>query len=185
MRWDLDSDSNSTPLLKPVENDDAGNQIPSNATYTSTISYRTWLEDILCSSIGYNNQIWPISVYELGLHAWTGGYTICGLDYLIQHTNEQMNEQGCFSYHMGEWLWRGFDAGCINSLYYCTIHNWHFLQIWGKGKWLVVVVKLNIKLNRATLFIISIYINVLQCPISIDATGLWRISVYGMSCFWQ
>jgi hypothetical protein len=52
-----DSESNSTPLLKSVENDDAGNQIPFNATYTSTISYRTWREDILWSSIGYNNQI--------------------------------------------------------------------------------------------------------------------------------
>ena len=52
-----DSESNSTPLLKSVENDDADNQIPFNATYTSTISYRTWREDILCSSIGYNNQI--------------------------------------------------------------------------------------------------------------------------------
>ena len=66
MRWDLDSDSNSTPLLKPVELDDAGNQIPFNATDTSTISYRTEREDILRSSIGYNNQIWPICVYELG-----------------------------------------------------------------------------------------------------------------------
>ena len=52
-----DSESNSTPLLKSVENDDADNQIPFNATYTSTVSYRTWREDILCSSIGYNNQI--------------------------------------------------------------------------------------------------------------------------------
>ena len=52
-----DSESNSTPLLKSVENDDADNQIPFNATYTSTISYRTWREDILCSSIRYNNQI--------------------------------------------------------------------------------------------------------------------------------
>ena len=34
-----DSESNSTPLLKSVENDDADNQIPFNATYTSTISY--------------------------------------------------------------------------------------------------------------------------------------------------
>jgi len=51
------SESNSTPLLKSVENDDADNQIPFNATYTSTVSYRTWREDILCSSIGYNNQI--------------------------------------------------------------------------------------------------------------------------------
>jgi hypothetical protein len=59
------------------------------------------------------------------------------------------------------------------------------LQIWGKGKWLVVVVKLNIKLNRATLFIIGIYINVLQCPISIVATGIWQISAYGMAWFWQ
>jgi len=59
------------------------------------------------------------------------------------------------------------------------------LQIWGKGKWLVVVVKLNIKLNRATLFIIGIYISVLQCPISIVATGIRRISAYGMARFWQ
>jgi hypothetical protein len=43
----VDSESNSTPLLKSVENDDAGNQIPFNATYTSTISYRTWREDVL------------------------------------------------------------------------------------------------------------------------------------------
>jgi hypothetical protein len=44
-----DSESNSTPLplLKSVENDDADNQIPFNATYTSTISYRAWREDIL------------------------------------------------------------------------------------------------------------------------------------------
>ena len=52
-----DSESNSTPLLKLVENDDADNHIPFNATYTLTLSYRTWREDILCSSIGYNNQI--------------------------------------------------------------------------------------------------------------------------------
>ena len=52
-----DSDSNSTPVPKSVENDDADNQTPFNATYTSTISYRTWREDILCNSIGYNNQI--------------------------------------------------------------------------------------------------------------------------------
>ena len=60
-----------------------------------------------------------------------------------------------------------------------------FSLIWGKGKWLVVVVKLNIMLNRATLFIIGIYINVLQCRISIVATGIWRISMYGMACFWH
>jgi hypothetical protein len=52
-----DSESNSTIVLKPVEYGDAGNQIPFNATNTSTISYRTEREDILCSSIGYNNQI--------------------------------------------------------------------------------------------------------------------------------
>ena len=52
-----DSESNSNPLLKPVENDDAGNQIPFKVTYTSTISYRMWRVDILCSSIGYKNQI--------------------------------------------------------------------------------------------------------------------------------
>jgi len=48
---------------------------------------------------------------------------------------------------------------------------------------LVVVVKLNIKLNRATLSIIGIYISVLQCPISIVATGIRRISAYGMARF--
>ena len=60
-----------------------------------------------------------------------------------------------------------------------------FSLIWWKGKWLVVVVKLNITLNRATLFIIGIYISVLQYRISIVATGIWRISVYGMACFWH
>ena len=48
---------------------------------------------------------------------------------------------------------------------------------------MVVVVKLNIKLNRATLFIIVIYINVLQCPISIVATGIRRMNTYGMARF--
>ena len=48
---------------------------------------------------------------------------------------------------------------------------------------MVVVVKLNIKLNRATLFIIGIYISVLQCPISIVASGIRRISAYGMARF--
>ena len=52
-----DSERNYTIVLKPVELDDAGNQIPFNATDTSTILYRTEREDILCSSIGYNNQI--------------------------------------------------------------------------------------------------------------------------------
>ena len=52
-----DSERNYTIVLKPVELDDAGNQIPFNATDTSTISYRTEREDILSSSIGYNNQI--------------------------------------------------------------------------------------------------------------------------------
>jgi hypothetical protein len=52
-----ESQHGNEPLLKSVENDDADNQIPFNATYTSTISYRTWREDILCSSIRYNNQI--------------------------------------------------------------------------------------------------------------------------------
>jgi hypothetical protein len=68
-----DHESNSTPLLKPVEWDNAGIQISFNATDTSTISYRMEREDILRSSIGYNNQIWPIRVYDLGYHAWTGG----------------------------------------------------------------------------------------------------------------
>jgi hypothetical protein len=36
----------------------------------------------------------------------------------LTHTHEQINGQGCFSYHMGECLCRGFDAGCINSMYY-------------------------------------------------------------------
>jgi hypothetical protein len=52
-----DSERNSTTVLKPVEYNDAGNQIPFNAIDTSTISYRTEREDILSSSIGYNNQI--------------------------------------------------------------------------------------------------------------------------------
>jgi hypothetical protein len=52
-----DSERNFTIVLKPVELDDAGNQIPFNATDTSTISYITEREDILRSSIGYNNQI--------------------------------------------------------------------------------------------------------------------------------
>ena len=52
-----DSERISTTVLKPVEYNDAGNQIPFNATDTSTISYRTEREDILSSSIGYNNQI--------------------------------------------------------------------------------------------------------------------------------
>jgi hypothetical protein len=29
--------------------------------------------------------------------------------------NEQINEQGWFSYHMGECLCRRFDAGCIKA----------------------------------------------------------------------
>jgi hypothetical protein len=77
----------------------------------------------LSSSIGYNNQIWPICVYELGYSACAGGYTIYGLDYLIWHTNEKINEQGCFLYHMSEWLCRGFDAGCTNSMFYHTNQN--------------------------------------------------------------
>jgi len=39
------------------------------------------------------------------------------------------------------------------------------------------------KIIIITLFIIGIYINVLQCPISIVATGIRRISVYGMAWF--
>jgi hypothetical protein len=39
-------------------------------------------EDILSSFIGYNNQISPVNV-DLGLNAWTGGYTVYSLDYLI------------------------------------------------------------------------------------------------------
>ena len=52
-----DSERNSTTVLKPVEYNDNGNQIPFNATDTSIISYRREREDILSSSIGYNNQI--------------------------------------------------------------------------------------------------------------------------------
>ena len=132
-----DSERNYTIVLKPVELDDAGNQIPFNATDTSTISYRTEREDILSSSIGYNNQIWLICVYKLGYSAWTGGYIICGLDYLIWHTNEQINEQGCFSYHMGKWLCRGFDAGYIYSMYYHTIQNWCFFANLREGEVIV------------------------------------------------
>ena len=52
-----DSENKTTTVLKLVEKDDAGNQIPFDATDTSTISYITEREDILRSSIGYKNKI--------------------------------------------------------------------------------------------------------------------------------
>ena len=52
-----DSDSNSTPVPKPIKLGDSSNQTPPKATDPSGISYRTWRDNILCSSIGYNNQI--------------------------------------------------------------------------------------------------------------------------------
>ena len=61
-----DSESNSTPVLKPIELGDIDNQTPPKTADPSDISYRTGRENNLSSSIGYNNQICPISVYDLG-----------------------------------------------------------------------------------------------------------------------
>jgi hypothetical protein len=52
-----DFERNSTTVLKPVEKDDAGNQIPFLRYRYFNHSYRTEKEDILRSSIENNNQI--------------------------------------------------------------------------------------------------------------------------------
>lgn len=79
----VDYESNSTPVLKPIELGDIDNQTTPKAADPSDISFRTGRENILSSSIGYNNQICPFSVYDLGWNAWTGGCTICDIVYLV------------------------------------------------------------------------------------------------------